>query len=57
MTHSYGVRACTRRKFSMGFRRHGAVRISKYLTTYKKGFFIVFLDSIGDYVDIVVDGS
>jgi len=47
MPHSYGYRARTRSKFSQGFRKHGAVRISKVLTSYR----------IGDYVDIVVDGS
>ena len=47
MPHSYGYRARTRGKFAKAFRRRGAVRISKVLTTYR----------IGDYVDIVVDGS
>ena len=47
MPHSYGYRARTRGKFAKAFRRRGAVRISKVLTSYR----------IGDYVDIVVDGS
>ena len=29
------------------FRGHGAIKIAKHLTTYK----------VGDYVDILVDGS
>lgn len=47
MTHSYGYKRRTRHKFRKGFRAHGAVHISKTLTTYK----------IGDIVDIVVDGA
>lgn len=47
MTHSYGYRRKTRSKFSRPFRDHGTARISKILTPYR----------IGDYVDIVVDGS
>ena len=47
MPHSYGYRARTRSKFSKAFKRRGAIRISKVLTSYR----------IGDYVDIVVDGS
>ena len=47
MPHSYGFRARTRSKFSKAFRKHGSVRISKVLTSYR----------IGDYVDIVVDGA
>lgn len=47
MTHSYGYKRRTRHKFRKGFRAHGAIHISKTLTTYK----------IGDIVDIVVDGA
>lgn len=47
MTTSHGYRSRTRHKFKRAFRRNGAIRISNYLKTYKKG----------DYVDIVVDGS
>lgn len=47
MTHCYGYRRRTRHKFRKGFKQHGAIHISKTLTTYK----------VGDSVDIVVDGS
>ncbi len=47
MTHSYGYKRRTRHKFRKGFRQHGAVHISKTLTTYR----------IGDIVDIAVDGA
>lgn len=47
MTHTKGVRRATRKIFSRGFRQHGAIRMKNYLTTYR----------IGDYVDVVVDGS
>ena len=47
MTHSYGYRRHTRHKFSQGFRRKGAIRIAKTLTTYR----------IGDNVDIIVNGA
>jgi len=47
MTHCYGYRRRTRHKFRKGFKQHGSIHISKTLTTYK----------VGDYVDIVVDGS
>ncbi|KRX07213.1 Translation protein SH3-like domain [Pseudocohnilembus persalinus] len=47
MTHSYGYRRKTRSKFAQAFRHHGAIRMQKYLTTYKRG----------DVVDIVCDGS
>jgi large subunit ribosomal protein L21e len=47
MTHSYGYRAMTRKKFARPFRGHGAIKMHKHLTTYK----------IGDYVDVLVDGS
>ena len=46
MTHSYGYKRRTRHKFQKGFRSHGAIRMSKNLTTYK----------VGDIVDVVVDG-
>ena len=47
MTHSYGKKRRTRHKFQKGFRSHGAIHMSKTLTTYK----------IGDIVDVVVDGA
>ena len=47
MTHSQGYRSGTRKKFSKGFRKHGAVHLKNYLTTFHNG----------DYVDIVVDGA
>ena len=47
MTHSYGYKRRTRHKFKKGFKQHGAIHISKTLTTYK----------IGDIVDVVVDGA
>lgn len=47
MPHAYGYRARTRDLFSRGFRRHGAPHLSTFLVNYK----------IGDYVDIVGDGS
>ncbi len=47
MTHSYGYKRRTRHKFQKGFRSHGAIRMSKNLTTYK----------VGDIVDVVVDGA
>ncbi len=47
MTHSYGYKRRTRHKFRKGFKQHGAIHISKTLTSYK----------IGDIVDIVVDGA
>jgi len=47
MTHSYGQRRRTRHKFRKGFKQHGAIHISKTLTTFR----------IGDIVDIVVDGA
>jgi large subunit ribosomal protein L21e len=47
MTHCYGYRRKTRNKFRKGFKQHGAIHISKTLTSYK----------VGDIVDIVVDGS
>ena len=47
MPHAYGVRARTRSLFSRPFRRHGQDPVSRMLTQYH----------IGDYADIVVDGS
>ncbi len=47
MTHSYGQRRKTRHKFRKGFKQVGAIHISRTLTPYK----------VGDFVDIVVDGS
>ena len=47
MPHCWGYRARTRHLFSKGFRKHGAVHLSKILTTYRKG----------DFVDVVADGS
>lgn len=47
MVHSFGVRARTRDLFSKPYKKHGAVPFSRYFITYK----------VGDYVDIIVDGS
>ena len=47
MTHTSGQRRNTRKVFARGFKNHGAIRMRNYLTCYK----------VGDYVDIVVDGS
>ena len=47
MTHSYGYRRMTRKKFAKAYKTKGHVRISRYLTTYQ----------VGEYVDILVDGS
>lgn len=47
MSHSYGQRRRTRHKFRKGFKQAGSIHISRTLTTYK----------VGDYVDVVVDGS
>ena len=47
MTHSKGYRAGTRKKFAKAFRKHGAIKMSNYLSTFKKG----------DIVDIKVDGA
>ena len=47
MTHSKGYRCGTRMKFSKGFRRNGSIRMTNYLTSFKKG----------DFVDIKVDGA
>ena len=47
MTHCYGYHRRTRKLHSQPFKRHGSIRMNKYLTTYKKG----------DYVDIITDGS
>ena len=47
MPHAYGYRSRTRHLFARSFRRHGAPHLSTFLTNYK----------IGDYVDIVGDGS
>ncbi|KAF8327582.1 ribosomal protein L21e-domain-containing protein [Cantharellus anzutake] len=37
MPHSYGYRARTRRLFKRGFKEHGPIKMSTYLTTYRKG--------------------
>lgn len=47
MTHSYGQRRRTRHKFRKGFKQAGSIHISRTLTPYR----------VGDYVDVVVDGS
>lgn len=47
MTNSKGYRSRTRSLFSKGFRQHGPVHLSTYLTTFK----------LGDKVDIKGDGS
>ena len=47
MPRAYGLKARTRSVFARPFRRHGMDPLSRLLITYR----------IGDYVDIVVDGS
>ena len=47
MGKSRGYRARTRDKFSRPFRRNGAIRMKNYLEKIK----------VGEYVDIIVDGS
>ena len=47
MPHCFGLRARTRDLFSKPYKKHGAVPLSRIMTTYKKG----------DYVDIIADGS
>jgi len=42
-----GYRQRTRRKFKKGFRQNGAIRMTNYLTKFRKG----------DIVDIVVDSA
>ena len=45
MPHSYGQRRKTRNLFSKGFRRHGTIGLTRYLTTFHRG----------EYVDIKAD--
>jgi large subunit ribosomal protein L21e len=47
MSHSYGQRRRTRHKFRKGFKKTGAIHISRNLTNYR----------VGDHVDIIVDGA
>ena len=47
MVHSIGTRARTRDLFSRPFKKHGATPFQRYFVTYR----------VGDYVDIVADGS
>ena len=47
MPHSFGYRARTRHLFKRGFRKHGPVHMSQYLTTFK----------IGEYVDLKGNGA
>lgn len=47
MPHSYGYRARTRKIFAKGFRKHGTAPLGNILTNYR----------LGEYVDIIVDGS
>eukprot|EP00048_Salpingoeca_helianthica_P006907 m.104229 g.104229 ORF g.104229 m.104229 type:complete len:159 (-) comp14168_c1_seq1:60-536(-) len=47
MGHTNGYRRGTRYMFARGFRKHGALPLNKYLTTYK----------VGDIVDIKGVGS
>ena len=47
MVHSHGKRARTRDLFSKPYRKHGATPFQKYFITFR----------MGDYVDILVDGS
>lgn len=47
MPHCFGLNARTRHLHQQPFRHHGAIRISKYLTTFK----------VGEVVDIKTDPS
>ena len=47
MPHHFGYRMGTRHMFARGFRKHGTIGLSTYLTTYK----------VGDLVDIKVNGA
>ena len=47
MPHCFGYRARTRHMFSQGYRKHGAVPLSKIMTIYK----------VGDIVDIIANAS
>lgn len=47
MPHSFGYRAKTRHLFKRGFRQHGPVHLTQYLTPIK----------VGDYVNIKGNGS
>ena len=47
MTKASGYRSRTRHKFKRPFRRNGALRMTDYLQVHK----------IGDYVDVIVNGS
>ncbi|KAL1915714.1 60S ribosomal protein eL21 [Calcarisporiella thermophila] len=47
MPHSFGYRARTRHMFSRDFRKHGPVKLSTYLKTYR----------VGDIVDIKADAA
>mmetsp|Transcript_3866 Transcript_3866/g.5108 ORF Transcript_3866/g.5108 Transcript_3866/m.5108 type:complete len:160 (-) Transcript_3866:94-573(-) len=40
MPHSFGYRARTRDMFSRGFRQKGMIKLSTYLTNYKRGEFV-----------------
>ena len=47
MPHSFGYRARTRDMFCRPFRKSGVIKLSTYLTTYKRG----------DYVDIKANAA
>ncbi|KXN85752.1 60S ribosomal protein L21-A [Leucoagaricus sp. SymC.cos] len=47
MPHSYGYRARTRDMFKRGFKEHGPIKLSTYLTNYR----------IGDIVDIKANAA
>ena len=47
MPHAFGQRARTRHMFAKPFGKHGAVPLSRIMTTYRQG----------DIVDVVADGS
>ncbi|KAF8655380.1 hypothetical protein AX16_003077 [Volvariella volvacea WC 439] len=47
MPHSFGYRARTRHMFKRGFKEHGPVKLSTYLTNY----------SVGDIVDIKANAA
>ncbi|KAF9440542.1 hypothetical protein P691DRAFT_687355 [Macrolepiota fuliginosa MF-IS2] len=47
MPHSFGYRARTRHMFKRGFKEHGPIKLSTYLTTFR----------IGDIVDIKANAA
>ena len=47
MPHHYGLRACTRDKFSKAYKMKGLPALARYMATYRRG----------DFVDIKADPS